>query len=89
MPKIREGDLYEDCAFHPCLCYLAEPIVASGGWRKWLRRTVDVDLSGISLLDGSRLSCSARHCAPKRLTLAEVVSMRGLWEQRQKPGPPQ
>jgi hypothetical protein len=87
-PKIREGDLYEDCGYSPALCYRADPVAASRGWRKWLRRTVDVDLSGISLLDGSRLSCSAKHCAPRKLTLTEVMSMRSVYEKARRDSPP-
>jgi hypothetical protein len=83
-PRIRAGDLYEDCGYSPALCYVAQPVMASRGWRKWLRRTTDVDLSGISLLDGSRLNCSARHCAPRKLTLTEVMSMRSVWEKARR-----
>ena len=83
-PRIHAGDLYEDCGYSPALCYRADPVAASRGWRKWLRRTVDVDLSGISLLDGSRLSRSAKHCAPRKLTLTEVVSMRSVYEKALK-----
>jgi hypothetical protein len=32
-----------------------------------------VDVTGISLLDLSRKSCSARHCASVKLTVAEVA----------------
>jgi hypothetical protein len=86
-PGIRPGDIYEDCGFHPCLCYLAEPVRASRGWRCLLRVQQDLDLSGISLLDGSRpRSCSTRHCAPRKLTLDQALSMRGTWEQGRQAG---
>jgi hypothetical protein len=83
-PRIHAGDLYEDCGYSPCLCYAAQPVKASRGWRKWLRRTTDVDLSGISLPGGSRLNCSARHCAPRKLTLTDVMSMRSVYEKALK-----
>jgi hypothetical protein len=71
--RIRPGDLYEDCSYHPCRCLTAEPSGWTRGWRRWLGLIMDIDLTGISLLDGSRRSCSARHCAPVKLTVAEVA----------------
>ena len=58
---IKPGDLFEDCAFHPCLC------IAVG-------RGDDDEVEGISLVDGSSpRCCSADHCGLRLLTLEEAV----------------
>ena len=54
---LRPGDIYEDCAYHPCLCV----------------RVDDDDVEGISLVDGSYpRSCSIAHCGVRRLTPEEA-----------------
>ncbi len=55
---IRPGDLFEDCRYHPCLCY----DVGDGGEA----------LFGISLVDGSTIQCSISHCGVRKLTPAEA-----------------
>lgn len=54
----QPGDIYEDCAFHPCLC-----VKVDGD-----------SISGISLIDGSspRL-CSLAHCGVRKLSLEEAM----------------
>jgi len=82
MTTWQPGDIYEDCAFHPVLCYLVIRRRREGSpwWRLLLAD--DWDLCGISLLDGSRpRTCSVKHCAPQRITLDQALSMRGTWEQ--------
>jgi hypothetical protein len=59
---IKPGDLFEDCAFHPCIC------IATGA------RDDEDGVEGISLVDGSGpRGCSATHCGLRRLTLEEAV----------------
>jgi hypothetical protein len=58
---LRPGDIYEDCAYHPCLCVRIE----------------DDDVEGISLVDGSfPRSCSIQHCGVRRLSPAEAWEWR-------------
>lgn len=52
---VRPGDIFEDCAYHPVLCYRAEPRVngSSGWWRRWVLYEIfgsadDWDIDGIS-----------------------------------------
>jgi hypothetical protein len=59
--EIRVGDFYEDCAYHPCLCVVAGSEGDEDG------------LEGISLVDGSLRSCSARHCGVRLLTIEEAI----------------
>src|SRR5262249_47645506 len=51
---IRPGDLFEDCRYHPCLCY----DVSDDGEA----------IFGISLVDGSTWQCSLAHCGVRKLT---------------------
>lgn len=55
---IRPGDLFEDCRFHPCLCY----DISDDG----------ESVFGISLVDGSTWQCSILHCGVRKLTVAEA-----------------
>lgn len=61
--RLIVGDIYEDCCHHPVLC-----------------TSVNYDedtIEGISLLDGSQpRSCSLQHCGVRRLSVAEVLSLR-------------
>lgn len=57
---IRVGQVYEDCSLHPVFC------TESDG----------DDLAGVSLYDGSGpRSCSIRHCAPRALSVEEVIAL--------------
>lgn len=73
--RIRYGEVYEDCSYHPCVCFEADRAGWPSGWRRWLGLTMDIDVKGVSLLDSSERSCSARHCAPVRLTDSEVLDI--------------
>lgn len=55
---IRPGDLFEDCRYHPCLCY----DVSDDG----------ESIFGISLVDGSTWQCSISGCGVRKLTPAEA-----------------
>jgi hypothetical protein len=56
---IVPGDLFEDCRYHPCLCYdVGDPPSDS--------------VFGISLIDGSTWQCSIAKCRVRKLTLAET-----------------
>jgi len=57
---IVPGDIFEDCRYHPCLCYY----VSDPG---------DGDaVFGISLIDGSTWQCSIVKCRVRKLTPAEA-----------------
>lgn len=72
---IQPGDFYEDCALHPCLCIKVDHHIMAPG--------VNVtNLEGISLINGSYpRSCSLKHCAPRKLTFAEVLAYKFLGEE--------
>lgn len=54
------GDLFEDCRYHPCLCYdVGDP-------------GDEEAVFGISLVDGSTWQCSVYKCGLRKLTPAEV-----------------
>ena len=55
---IRPGDLFEDCRYHPCLCY----DISDDG----------EGVFGISLVDGSTIPHSVLHCGVRKLTPAEA-----------------
>jgi hypothetical protein len=55
---IQPGDIFEDCRYHPCLCY----DVSDDGNA----------ILGISLVDGSTWQCSISHCGVRKLTPAEA-----------------
>jgi hypothetical protein len=58
--SIRPGDLFEDCRYHPCLCYdVGDP----GN---------EEAVFGISRVDGSTCQCSVLHCGLRKLTPAEA-----------------
>jgi len=63
--RIRVGDIYEDCSYQPC--------VATEIDRK------DDCLSGISIIDGCRRSCSFKHCRPLKMTIKQAVKRRKTW----------
>lgn len=57
---IVPGDIFEDCRYHPCLCYeVAEPGQGDA-------------VFGISLIDGSTWQCSIEKCRVRKLTPAEA-----------------
>lgn len=67
--KIRVGDLYEDCAYHPVKCTLAD----------------GDDLEGISLIDGSSpRCCSVKNCNPVKITKKEAEVLIELWKKGEK-----
>jgi hypothetical protein len=64
--KLKPGDIYEDCAFHPVLC-LGVDYTKDEVW-------------GVSLVDGTHpSSCSLIHCGIRRLTPRQAweIKMRG------------
>lgn len=65
--RILPGDMYEDCDYHPVLCTSS---------------SIEEDhVEGISLIDGSMpRSCSYVHCDVQRLSVAEAVHLRQLWD---------
>lgn len=62
--RIRPGDIYEDCSYHPVLC----------------TENDRGDLAGISLIDGSGpRCCSMFHCGTVKMTPAEVQERLQKW----------
>ncbi len=58
---IQPGQIYEDCAYHPCLCL----------------GTDEGEVWGISLIDGSQpRSCDLRMCGVRILTLEEAWEIK-------------
>jgi hypothetical protein len=58
---ICPGQIYEDCAYHPCLCLGVE----------------DGQVWGISLIDGSQpRCCDLRTCGVRILTLEEAWEIK-------------
>jgi hypothetical protein len=62
-PKdLAPGDYYEDCCYHPCLC---TEITATAD---------DIQISGISLVDGSNpRGCGVPGCDVRKLTFEEAL----------------
>ena len=58
------GDFFEDCRYHPCLCVIGNELNG------------DEMVSGISLIDGSEVYCSARNCGIVRLNFYEAMLKR-------------
>ena len=64
--KLKPGDIYEDCAYHPVLCLGVD-------------YTKD-EIWGVSLVDGTHpRSCGLVHCGVRRLTPKQAwqIKMRG------------
>jgi len=61
---IHVGDIYEDCAFHPCLCVK----VGDEGDPECVH--------GISLVDARTRCCSARQCGVRILTVEEAIQWK-------------
>jgi hypothetical protein len=70
--KIKVGDIYEDCSYHPVLC------LESDGF----------DVAGISLFDHSQpRSCSVKHCGVRKMSAQEVairLSHKDQWLTAEK-----
>lgn len=59
--ELLPGDLFEDCRFHPCLCYEANSSDdVEGVW-------------GISLVDGTPCGCQIGACGLRKLTVEEAI----------------
>lgn len=64
------GDLYEDCAGHPCLCVGIN--------------VADDDIWGISLIDGSSpRSCSLANCGVRKLGVEEAWVIKQRYPGRE------
>lgn len=62
--RIKPGDIYEDCAYHPVLC---------------LHNDGDA-VRGVSLIDGTwPRSCSLDHCGVVKLPVDDVIAARADW----------
>jgi hypothetical protein len=63
MNKIKPGDFYQDCAYHPVLCTKSD--------------YANDSIEGISLIDGSspRL-CSFINCKPRKISLRRAVQIK-------------
>jgi hypothetical protein len=59
--KIRPGDIYEDCSYHPCLCVGA----------------TEHEVWGVSLIDGSQpRSCDIQNCDVRLLSVDEAWQIK-------------
>lgn len=68
--KIRAGDIYEDCAFHPVLCTRVDVNDDQIG----------DDVYGISLMDATApRACSVKHCGVVKLSIDDVLAARHDW----------
>jgi hypothetical protein len=62
--RIKPGDIYEDCSFHPVLCTFAD----------------GDEIEGISLIDATTpRACSVGHCGVIKLSVADVIAARADW----------
>lgn len=61
--KIRIGDIFESCGYHPCIC------VENDGY----------DVVGISLVDGREKCCSLEYCQPFKLTKVKSAELVEMW----------
>jgi len=68
--QIKVGDYFEDCNYHPCVCTEVNVVNKK-------KITCDDDISGISLINGNRTSCSLTHCGPRQLTFEEAM----IWKK--------
>jgi hypothetical protein len=67
--KIKPGDIYEDCAFHPVLCTAVD----------------GDEIQGISLIDASMpRACSIAHCGVIKLSIHDVITARTDWSTHLK-----
>ncbi|MCB1682079.1 MAG: hypothetical protein H6858_10065 [Rhodospirillales bacterium] len=75
--RIQPGDIYEDCAYHPCLCFGVD------------YEEDDIAVWGISLIDGSYpRSCSLNHCGVEKMTMEQAWKRKlEFAEGRFKPPP--
>jgi hypothetical protein len=67
MDRIKRGEFYEDCRYHPMLC--TQPSPPDGD-----------ELVGVSLIDGGIGSCSEDHCGVVRMTVEEAIERRLNWD---------
>lgn len=63
--RVAVGDFYEDCSYEPMVCLSVD--------------YDEDDLTGVSLVNGRIGSCSLRHCGVVRLSVREMVAIRGSW----------
>lgn len=65
--KIKVGDIYEDCAYHPVKC----------------TNSKGDDIEGISMVDGSSpRSCSIKNCGIIKLSEEEAIDLVELWKSK-------
>jgi hypothetical protein len=76
---ITANQIYEDCGGHPVLCISATPVKWPSYWPAFFVHPADIELKGISLLDGSERKCSARQCDVTRMSLKSAVATRKIW----------
>jgi len=60
---IGVGEVFEDCAYHPCLCVKID--------------AENDEIVGVSLIDGSfPRCCSIKHCGIRKLSIAEALEWK-------------
>ncbi len=66
--KIKVGDFFEDCGYHPVLCTDAH-------YDK--KNKYESAIVGISLIDGSSpRQCSIAYCSPRRISFKEAIDIK-------------
>jgi hypothetical protein len=65
--RIRTGEFYEDCRYHPMLCVEADHD--------------NDELVGISLITGDIGSCSPTYCGVEELTANQAIERRLTWNE--------
>lgn len=69
--KFKVGDIYYDCAYHPCVCAVVN-----------LKEDM---LEGISLVDGCYpRCCSIMNCGPTKITMKQALFMKEKWPEIKK-----
>lgn len=67
--KIKVGDIYLDCAYHPVKC-----TVSDGD-----------DVQGVSMVDGSSpRSCSIHYCGVEKITKKKAKEIVEVWKKGEK-----
>lgn len=67
--RIRRGEFYEDCRYHPMLCIQPSS------------RPDDDEMVGISLIDGGIGSCGEEHCGVVRMSVEEAIERKLNWDE--------
>lgn len=80
MRKVKVGDIYWDCSYHPVLCTESYPAIVK---QRLFKKRIGWDVAGVSLFDGSEpRACSVNHCGVivlKPEQVAWLIKHRNEW----------